>query len=121
MQHFPTSGKRSMFNVVGTSKLAQAALMTLEPGQSSSEKAEDEHSKSEQWLFVIKGRGRATVGRRRIGLRGGSLLIIERNERHKITASRNGSLVTVNLHVPPAYSKDGAVLPRAKRARSGGG
>jgi hypothetical protein len=40
---------------------AQAAMMTLRPGQSSSDEPVNEHPRCEQWLFVIAGAGRAPL------------------------------------------------------------
>jgi mannose-6-phosphate isomerase-like protein (cupin superfamily) len=94
---------------------AQAAMMVLRPGQSSSDRPENEHPRSEQWLYVISGTGRATTGRRRTSLREGSLLLIEKDEPHQVTCTGRGALVTLNLYVPPAYSDGGEVKLLARR------
>ena len=84
-------------------------MMTLRPGQSSSEEVENEHPRAEQWCYVVAGAGRATVGKRRVALKEGSLLLIEKNEPHRITNTGRKSLVTLNLYCPPAYTDDGDV------------
>src|SRR3954447_18133154 len=95
--------QRSMFDVLAQTRSAQAAMMTLRPGQSSSDEPENEHPKAEQWLFVITGTGRAIVGKRRVALKQGSLLLIEKAEPHQIINTGRGQMVTFNLYCPPAY------------------
>jgi mannose-6-phosphate isomerase-like protein (cupin superfamily) len=120
MRHIDTGAKRSMFDVLASTRSAQAAMMTLRPGQSSSDEPENEHPKAEQWLFVVKGSGRAVVGTNRVALKEGSLLLIEKGERHQVTNTGKKAMVTLNLYIPPAYDEKGEVRssvshPRAKR------
>ena len=89
-------------------------MMTLRPGQSSSEEPENEHPKAEQWLYVISGSGKAKVGRRRVQIKMGSLLLIERREPHQITNTGRSALVTLNLYVPAAYDKHAEVKASVK-------
>ncbi|RYE65571.1 MAG: cupin domain-containing protein, partial [Rhizobiaceae bacterium] len=42
----------------------------------------------------------------------GSLLLIERGERHEIRNTGDAPLVTINFYTPPAYTQ-GGVLKRA--------
>ena len=100
------------------SRNAQAALMMLKPGGSSSESVENEHPQAEQWLFVISGSGQVTVGKRRIRLWQHILLLIERKEKHRITNTGRTNLVTLNWYCPAAYTRDGRVLTRAARGTS---
>jgi mannose-6-phosphate isomerase-like protein (cupin superfamily) len=48
-------------------------------------------------------------------LRAGTLLLIERGERHEIRNTGRAPLRTLNVYVPPAYRKDGNELPRGKK------
>jgi mannose-6-phosphate isomerase-like protein (cupin superfamily) len=89
----------------------------LKPGESSSDKPENEHPAAEQWLFVVTGAGRAKVGRRSLRLRAGSLLLIEKGEAHQITNTGNEPMSTINFYVPPAYTAGGDVKPTVKRPR----
>jgi mannose-6-phosphate isomerase-like protein (cupin superfamily) len=82
-------------------------MMTLRPGQSSSDEPVNEHPRCEQWLFVIDGTGRATTAKRRVALKANSLLVIEQGEPHQITCTGRKPLITLNLYVPPAYTDDG--------------
>ncbi len=109
MKHIRTTGKRSLFNVLAATRSAQAAMMTLRPGQDTGE-PQNEHAQSEQWLFVISGTGRAKVGRRTMTLSEGSLLLIENGEVHQVKNTGRRQLVTINFYAPPAYSKNGDSL-----------
>jgi mannose-6-phosphate isomerase-like protein (cupin superfamily) len=113
MRHIPTGSARSYFKVLLNSRSAQVAMMTLRPGQSSSESVENEHPKSEQWLFVIAGNGRAIVGRNRVIIKENSLLLIEKGEAHQVTNTGRKALVTLNFYCPPAYDDRGDVKPSA--------
>src|SRR5205809_1110970 len=98
MQHIQTRSARGLFKVLTSTRSAQAAMMTLRPGQSSSDEPENEHPRAEQWLFVVAGTGRAIVGRRHVTLREGSLLLIEKGEPHQITNTGRKALVTFNVY-----------------------
>lgn len=107
MKLVQTTRHRRKFDVMLSTRSAQAAMMTLPPGDSSSDEPENDHPRSEQWLYVVSGTGRAVTPRRRVALRAGALLLIEKNERHQITCTGRKPLVTLNLYVPPAYTEDG--------------
>jgi mannose-6-phosphate isomerase-like protein (cupin superfamily) len=110
MQHLKTTPRQALFKVLTRTRSTQAATMTLQPGQSSSDKPENEHPKSEQWLFVLSGTGRATVSRCTITIRANSLLLIEKGEPHQITNTGRRALATLNFYAPPAYTKRGDLL-----------
>ena len=114
MQLLNTSRQRRLFDVLTQTRSAQAAMMTLRPGQASSDEPENEHPRAEQWLFVVRGSGRAIVGKRRLALKQGSLLLIEKGEPHQITNTGGGQMVTFNLYCPPAYDASGEVKPSVK-------
>src|SRR5689334_19312987 len=112
MKHIKTGKKRRKFNLLAHTKEMQAAMMTLRPGGASDDEASNEHSGSEQWLFVIGGAGEAKIGKRRnqlrrIELEEGSLLIIEKGELHQIVNTGSRALRTINFYAPPAYDLDG--------------
>ena len=110
MKLISTGKHRGEFDVLLSSRSTQAAMMTLQPGGSSSDEPVNEHPKSEQWLFVVSGTGRARVGGRSVSLRPRSLLLIEKGEPHQIRNTGRSPLVTVNFYSPPAYRKDGELL-----------
>lgn len=117
MKHVRTTNKRGLFKPLIESAAVQAATMVLRPGQSSSDEVENEHPRSEQWMFVVWGSGRATVGKRSVKVAEGSLLLIERGEPHRITNTGRTEMVTINFYAPPAYSSDGEVRRSVKRGK----
>ena len=93
-------------------KRSQAAQMVLAAGET--EGGEDNrHRGADQWLCVVSGSGSAIVNGKRIPLRAGSLVLIERGDQHEIRAGRTG-LKTFNVYVPPAYTRNGRELPAGK-------
>ena len=115
MRHTDTTRKRSFFTVLADGDSSQAAMMTLKPGQSTSDEGPvNEHPRCEQWVYVVSGAGRATVGKRRATLREGSLLLIGKGEPHQITNTAKAPLVTLNIYAPPAYAKSGDLRAMAK-------
>jgi len=101
------------FRVAMGNRRAEAAEMVIAPGDSEGDAA-NRHRGADQWLFVLSGRGVATVDGRRTPLRERSLLLIERGERHEIRNTGREPLRTINVYVPPAYSRKGDALPRGK-------
>lgn len=96
------TGFRTLFTV----RRAQAAQMVIEPG--GQEGGDDNrHRGADQWLYVVSGTGMATVEGRRIALRAGRLLVIERGERHTIRNTGRAPLKTLNFYYPPAFDGDG--------------
>lgn len=107
--HFKTG-----FHVSLRNKKAQAAEMTLAPGDSEGDST-NYHRGADQWLFVVEGAGIAKVNHRRVPLRIGMLLLIEHGDKHEIKNTGKHPLRTLNLYIPPAYSADGDELPPAKK------
>jgi mannose-6-phosphate isomerase-like protein (cupin superfamily) len=102
------------FKVLIANRRAQAATMTIAPGASEGG-PDNRHRGADQWMFVEAGRGVAVVSGRRHGLRAGSLILIERGERHEVRNTGRAPLRTLNLYVPPAYKKSGDELPRGRK------
>jgi hypothetical protein len=69
------------------------------------------HVRKQQLRF---GKGVALVNDRRSALKAGTLLFIERKDRHEIKSTGRALLRTLNLYAPPGYTKGGEELPRAK-------
>ena len=102
MKHVRTKGTRAFFKVVAETSRSQVATMVLKPRQSTG--GEDSvHEGEDQWLYVVSGSGRATVGRSTERLGRGSLLLIEAGEAHEIHNTGRTPLVTINVYAPPAY------------------
>jgi mannose-6-phosphate isomerase-like protein (cupin superfamily) len=103
----------SGFKVLIGNRRAQGATMTLEPGDCEGG-PDNRHRGADQWLFVEAGTGAAIVNGRRHVLRAGSLILIERGDKHEIRNTGRTPLRTLNIYVPPAYTRDGDELPRGK-------
>jgi mannose-6-phosphate isomerase-like protein (cupin superfamily) len=109
MKHFKTTD-RGAFEPLHATGTSQAAMMTLAPGESSSEDSGNEHAWAEQWLYVVSGQGVARAGRQRVELAVGMLILIEKGEPHQIENTGKTPLVTLNIYAPPGYDDDGDPL-----------
>jgi mannose-6-phosphate isomerase-like protein (cupin superfamily) len=101
------------FRVALGNRRSQAAEMVLPPGDAEGD-PENRHHGADQWLFVIAGTGTARINGRKVGLKAGTLLLIERDDKHEIRNTGRGLLRTLNFYVPPAYSAGGDPLPPAR-------
>jgi mannose-6-phosphate isomerase-like protein (cupin superfamily) len=101
------------FKVVLGDEHSQAAQMTLGPGETEGG-PDNRHRGADQWLFVVSGTGAAVVEKKKIPLRAGTLLLIARGETHEIRNTGRGPLRTLNVYVPPAYTKGGNELPAGR-------
>jgi mannose-6-phosphate isomerase-like protein (cupin superfamily) len=102
------------FRVAIGNARAQAASMTLSPGACEGG-PDNRHRGADQWLFVAAGSGTATINGRTIRLGRGSIVLIERGDRHEIRNTGRTPLRTLNIYVPPAYTKSGDELPRGRK------
>jgi len=59
-------------------------------------------------------RGIAKLGKRRLPIRAGTLLLIAHGDCHEILNNGRAPLKTLNLYTPPAYTKSGEELPAAR-------
>jgi uncharacterized cupin superfamily protein len=102
------------FRVAFGNKRAQVAEMVLAPGDSEGD-PKNKHKGSDQWLYIVEGRGVAIVNGRKYQLREGVIMQIEKGDLHEIKNTSRALLRTLNLYVPPAYTKSGNPLPAGKR------
>jgi mannose-6-phosphate isomerase-like protein (cupin superfamily) len=93
------------FEVLQTSKQSQTAMMTLAPGQATGEKAEA-HKKSDQVLLMLSGKLSGEVGRKRVRLANGDVLIIPAGMPHRFNNPGKKKAVTFNVYSPPEYAPD---------------
>jgi mannose-6-phosphate isomerase-like protein (cupin superfamily) len=98
------------FRVVLGDQHSQAAQMTLGPGDSEGG-PDNRHQGADQWLYVVSGSGMAIVNDERVELREGTLMLIQRGDKHEVRNTGTGTLKTLNVYVPPAYTKEGEELP----------
>jgi mannose-6-phosphate isomerase-like protein (cupin superfamily) len=104
---------RKGFKVILSNRRGQVAQMVLTPGDSEGDSS-NRHKGADQWLFVVSGRGLATINDRKVQLKPGTLLLIEQNDRHEIKNIGRALLKTLNFYTPPAYNSAGAELPRGR-------
>jgi mannose-6-phosphate isomerase-like protein (cupin superfamily) len=101
------------FSVAVSNRRGQAATMVIAPGDAEGGSG-NSHRGADQWLFVVKGSGVATLAGRKSRIKPGSMVLIERGTSHEIRNSGRTPLVTLNIYVPPAYRSDGNELPRGR-------
>lgn len=80
MKLINTATHHAFFKLLASTPSAQAAMMVLKPGQSSDDHPSNEHPRSDQWLYVISGAGKARINNRSVSLKPGHLLLIEKRE-----------------------------------------
>jgi mannose-6-phosphate isomerase-like protein (cupin superfamily) len=112
----PSRGVRNMhrkmlrfgrgFRTAAEVRKVQAAEMVLAPGEKEGD-ADNYHRGADQWLFVVEGTGAATIEGRRVALKPGMLVVIERRERHEIRNTGRVLLKTLNFYYPPAFTRGG--------------
>lgn len=102
------------FRVTFANDRSQAAEMVIAPGDAEGD-PQNKHRGADQWLYVVSGGGSALINGKRYPLKQGSLMLIERGDRHQIKNTGRALLRTLNFYVPPAYDKNGDELPPAKR------
>jgi mannose-6-phosphate isomerase-like protein (cupin superfamily) len=93
---------RSSFEVLSGTDRSQAVTMVLQPGTSTGG-PNNRHERSDQWLLVTSGRGKAIVEGEEHELHEGSLLLIEAREAHEIANDGESPLETLNFYAPPVY------------------
>ena len=93
---------RSRWKVFEGTRRSQAAQMVIPPGESEGGPG-NRHARSDQWLFVLEGRGVAVHGKKRMRLQRGVLLLIEKGETHEIRNTGVVPLRTLNFYAAPAY------------------
>ncbi len=90
------------FRVLVGSDRSQAATMVLAAGQSTGG-PDNRHPRSDQWILVTSGRGKAMVDNQEHTLEEGSLLLIEAGEAHEISNDGDDPLETLSFYAPPVY------------------
>ena len=101
------------FRVALGNRRAQAAEMVIAPGEAEGGPG-NRHRGADQWLYVVAGTGTVSTKGRRVALRPGSLLLIEHGDEHEVRNTGRAPLRTLNVYVPPAYTKAGDELPRGR-------
>jgi mannose-6-phosphate isomerase-like protein (cupin superfamily) len=92
----------SNFSVLAGNGRGQAAVMVLQPGETTGG-PDNRHEQSDQWMLVISGEAQAVVEGQEVELRPGTLLLIEPGEGHEIRVTGDKALKTINFYTPPEY------------------
>ncbi len=101
------------FHVLLGDDHSQAASMVIAAGGHEGSPS-NFHRGADQWVYVERGNGEAVVNGHPYKLERGTLLLIQRGDKHEIRNSGKQPLKTLNFYVPPAYGNDGDELPRGK-------
>jgi mannose-6-phosphate isomerase-like protein (cupin superfamily) len=102
MRRIDTTTRRGFFDVVAGTERSQAATMVLDPDRSTGGPT-NAHADSDQWLYVVSGRGEAIIEGETYDLDAGTLVLIEPGETHEITNTGATPLETINVYAPPDY------------------
>jgi mannose-6-phosphate isomerase-like protein (cupin superfamily) len=90
------------FTIVAGTDRSQAATMVIDRGGCTGG-PDNQHPKSDQWLYVLSGSATATVKGEKVKLTPGTLLLIEAGEAHEIVNNGGEPFRTLNIYTPPAY------------------
>jgi mannose-6-phosphate isomerase-like protein (cupin superfamily) len=90
------------FEVLQTTDHSQAAVMRLDPGQATGQRAES-HKESEQILLLLEGELVGEIGSERVSMTAGQFVIIPAGVKHKFTNPSTRVAVTFNVYCPPEY------------------
>ena len=90
------------FKVLGGTEKSQSATMVLSAGDKTGG-PDNKHESSDQWLYVISGKGKAVIEGEEIAFGAKSLILIEAGETHEIINDGEDDLVTLNFYAPPEY------------------
>jgi mannose-6-phosphate isomerase-like protein (cupin superfamily) len=101
------------FRVAFANRRGEAAELVIAPGDSEGGPG-NAHRGADQWMLVVDGSGTAIVDGRRRALGKGTLLLIEKGEKHEIRNTGRRPLKSFVVYTPPAYTRSGARLPRGK-------
>jgi mannose-6-phosphate isomerase-like protein (cupin superfamily) len=93
---------KEWFEVLQTGEHSQTAMMTLQPGDASGERAEA-HEKSDQVLLMLEGELSGEIGEERPKLKKGDVIIIPASVKHRFVNRGDTNAVTFNVYSPPAY------------------
>ncbi|MBA2563829.1 MAG: cupin domain-containing protein [Gemmatimonadetes bacterium] len=102
MKHIRTTERDDDWKVLGGTECSQGAIMVLKRGKSEGG-PDNRHEEADQWLFVVSGKGKATIEGTDVDLEPGSLVLIEAGERHEISNTGDEPLRTINVYAPPEY------------------
>jgi mannose-6-phosphate isomerase-like protein (cupin superfamily) len=93
---------KSFFKVLTGTSRSQVAEMVLGPKEKTGGPL-NMHPESDQWLYVVSGKGKAVIEGKTTKFKKGDLLLIEARETHEIINESNKPLRTFSIYAPPEY------------------
>ncbi len=90
------------FKILETTRRSHSASMTLEAGESSSERP-NTHPESDQVLIVLEGKLIAEISGKRSEMKKGDAVTVPAGTPHRFTNAGNERAVTFSVYSPPAY------------------
>lgn len=98
MKAVPLSKLRDA-DIVARTTQSVAILHNLEPGETTGSTYEL-HPNSDRWVFVLAGMGQVDVNAQTVGVREGSLLLIEAGEPYRLTNTGDRPFETLSILAP---------------------
>lgn len=92
----------NFFQVLESTQRSQVAEMVLDSGRSTGG-PNNNHPNSDQWLYVMEGKGTAVINGRSVKFEQGDLVLIEAGENHEVRNTGKEDLKTFNIYTPKAY------------------
>lgn len=92
----------SGFRILDTTERRQTGLLTLEPGESSSEKPST-HKDSDQTLILLAGELKAEIGDEKATLEDGDAVLVPAKTPHRFTNTGNSRVTTFSVYARPAF------------------
>lgn len=93
------------FRVLDTTARSQTGLLTLEPGESSSEKP-SVHAESDQVLIVLQGELTAKIGDESAVMKNGDAVVVPAKTPHTFTNNGTQRATTFSVYARPAFPPD---------------
>lgn len=92
----------SLWQVLHSTGRSQIALMTLAPGEASSDRASI-HPAQDQLLYLVDGELAAEIGDERFLLQSGQLALVPAGTPHRFVNTATNPARTLNIYTPPVY------------------
>ena len=86
--------------VLFTADNMQLVLMAINEGEAIGTEI---HKKSDQFIRIEEGKGKATIGTRTFEIEDGDAFIIPRGTRHQVTNTGEGQLKLYAIYAPPHH------------------
>lgn len=92
----------SGFRVLDTTERSQTGLLTLAPGESSSDKP-SRHEESDQTLVLLAGELRAEIGDEQVVMEDGDAVLVPAKTPHRFVNTGRSRATTFSVYARPAF------------------